>query len=328
MAADAADGPDGFRSIPAADAELLPVTGTNGARLHLYRLRNVAAHGPALLCGHATGMAAGSYLPLLRMLGARFRVYAFDMRGHGGSDCGPGLDAAAAAATVTMDALALDLRAVADRVRGDSGGDDPFYAAHSISGVAALHLGTAHGHAPWRDLILFEPPVMIGPEHPLHASSMDDTLKRAEGTARRRADWESPAALHDMLKRRGVFQRFRPDMLEAHVSATLRPLPGGGGRLACEPLVESAFFRSVPESGVWDRLPRFPLPARFVGGDPALADPGAEQARWVTVAAPDIAARVPGSRFAVVEETDHMMLCERPELCRDLILAMVDEATA
>jgi pimeloyl-ACP methyl ester carboxylesterase len=331
VTAPTADAPDPFRSIPAAAADLLPVAGENGATLHLHRLKTTVKSGPALLCGHATGMAAGSYLPFLRMLAERVRVYAVDMRGHGGSDCGPGLDAEAAAATVTLDALARDLHAVADRVREDAGTDDLFYAAHSISGVAALHLGTmsgraGHGHAPWRDLILFEPPVMVGPEHPLHAYSKADTIKRAAGTARRRADWDSPAALYGMLKTRGVFQRFRPEMLEAHVHATLCPKASGGYRLACEPLVESAFFKSVPESGVWDRLPDFPLPARFVGGDPDLPDPGGEQARWVTVAAPDIAARVPGSRFTVVADTDHMMLCERPDACRDLVFSMIDEA--
>jgi hypothetical protein len=106
----------------------------------------------------------------------------------------------------------------------------------------------------------------------------------------------------------------------------LRPIPDGGFRLACDPAVECAFFLSVPKSGVWDRMPSFPLPARFVGGDPALADPGSAQARWVTLAAPDIAARVPGSRFTAVGNTDHMMVCERPDLCRGLILAMVEES--
>lgn len=322
--------PDAFRSIPSDDAFLIPVTGAKGARLALYHLKSSrpksCATGPALLCGHATGMAAGSYLPLLKMLSERFSVYSFDARGHGGSDCGENLSTEAAAASVTMDALALDLRAVADAVRADSGEDKLFYAAHSISGVAALHLGTAHGHAPWHDLVLFEPPVMVGPEHPLHQFSVADTTKRAAATARRRTDWESPAALRDMLGSRGVFARFRPDMLDAHVHATLRPQPGGGYRLACDPAVESASFRSVPESGVWDRLPDFPLPARFISGDPALADPGSAQARWVTLAAPDIAARVPGSHFSIIEDCDHMMVCERPDICRDLICAMVDDA--
>lgn len=320
------DAPGDFRSIPAEDGDLIPVTGANGARLALYRIKSEAT-GPVLLVGHATGMAAGSYLPLLKMLGEDLRVYAFDARGHGGSDCGTGLDAETAVATVTLDALALDLRAVAEAVRQDSGTDTLFYAAHSISGVAALHLGTAHGHVPWRDLILFEPPVMTGPEHPMHDFAVDDTTKRAAATARRRADWASREAFRERLGSRGVFARFRPDMLTAHVNATLRPAADGGFRLACDPAIECAFFLSVPKSGVWDRMPDFPLPARFVGGDPALADPGSAQARWVTLAAPDIAARVPGSRFTVVADSDHMMICERPDLCRDLIVAMVDDAT-
>ena len=310
---------DSFRSIPAADAALFHVAAADGAALAVYRLTG-SADGPALLCGHATGMAAGSYLPWLRMLSTRARVYAFDARGHGGS--------AGEAASVTLDALAYDLLAVADAVRGDAQAKFLFYVAHSISGVAALQLGAAHGKAPWRDLILFEPPVMVGREHSAHAAAMADTLARAERTARRRAAWPSQAAFLDLLRSRGVFARFRPDMLEAHVRATLRPAAGGGFRLACDPLVESAFFRSVRSSGLWDRLPRFPLPARFVSGDPELADPGAEQARWVTTAASDIAARVPGSRFSMVEGTDHMMICERPEACRDLVFAMLDEAGA
>ncbi len=310
---------DSFRSIPAADAALFHVAGADGAPLAVYRLTG-SKGGPALLCGHATGMAAGSYLPWLHMLSACAQVYAFDARGHGGS--------AGDATSVTMDALAGDLLAVAQAVQSDAKTAPLFYVAHSISGVAALHLGTAFGAAPWRDLMLFEPPVMLGKEHPGHAAAMADTLARAERTARRRAVWPSQAAFLDLLRSRGVFARFRPDMLEAHVRATLRPDAGGGFRLACDPLAESASFRSVPCSGVWDRLPQFPLPARFVGGDPNLADPGSEQARWVTMAAPEIAARVPGSRFSMVERADHMMICERPEACRDLVFAMLDEAGA
>lgn len=307
-----------FRSIPADDAALFHAAGTDGAALSVYRLTGNDS-GPALLFGHATGMAAGSYLPWLRMLSARARVYAFDARGHGGSAGDP--------ASVTMDMLARDVLAVARAVEGDAKAATLFYVAHSISGVAALHLGAAYGEAPWRDLILFEPPVMLGKDHPGHAAAMADTLARAERTARRRAVWPSREAFRDLLRSRGVFARFRPDMLDAHVRATLRPDAGGGYRLACDPLVESASFRSVPCSGVWDELPQFPLPARFVGGDAELADPGAEQARWVTTAAPEIAARVPGARFSMVEGADHMMICERPEACRDLVFDMLDQAS-
>ena len=311
---------DLFRSIPAGEAELLPVTGADGARLALYRVTGGAGDRgrPPLLCGHATGMAAGSYLPWFRMLSERVRVYAFDARGHGGSE-GDG-------ASVTLEALARDLLAAAEAACRDAKTDSLFYAAHSISGVAALHLGTALGATPWRDLILFEPPVMVGAAHPRHAHALADTLARAERTERRRPSWPSHAAYRDRLQSGGVFARFRPDMLDAHVQATLRPDGAGGFRLACDPAVEGAFFRSVRSTEVWDSLPAFPLPARFVGGDPGQPDPGSEQARWVTAAAPDIAARVPSARFGMLGGCGHMMICERPDACRDLVFAMVGEA--
>jgi pimeloyl-ACP methyl ester carboxylesterase len=308
-----------FRSIPPGDADLQKVAAADGAALALYRLTK-SADGPPLLCGHATGMAAGSYLPWLRMLGAHARVYAFDSRGHGGSE--------GDAASVTIDALARDLQAVAEAVCRDAKASSLFYAAHSISGVAALHLGATLGVAPWRDLILFEPPVMVGEAHPRYAFARADTLARAERTERRRPSWPSREEYRERLRRGGVFARFRPDMLDAHVAATLEPDGAVGFRLACDPAVEGAYFRSVRSSVVWDRLPRFPMPARFVGGDPGLPDPGAEQARWVTMAAPDIAARVPGARFTGLSDCDHMMICERPDACRDLVVAMIDETSA
>src|SRR5258707_15427086 len=60
------------------------VTVSDGARLPIYETGG-AQSAPALLVGHANGLAAGSYGPWLRDLARDFRVFAFDARGHGGS---------------------------------------------------------------------------------------------------------------------------------------------------------------------------------------------------------------------------------------------------
>src|SRR2546430_13653838 len=60
------------------------VTVSDGARLPIYEAGG-AQSVPALLVGHANGLAAGSYGPWLRDLARDFRVFAFDARGHGGS---------------------------------------------------------------------------------------------------------------------------------------------------------------------------------------------------------------------------------------------------
>src|SRR3546814_19268304 len=77
-------GSSDFLSIPAEAAENFSVAGADGVMLRGYRLHRPES-GPALLVGHATGLAAGSYLPWLDMLGVRARVLAYDTRGHGGS---------------------------------------------------------------------------------------------------------------------------------------------------------------------------------------------------------------------------------------------------
>ncbi|MDH3702557.1 MAG: alpha/beta hydrolase [Alphaproteobacteria bacterium] len=309
------------RSIPENKAERFFVPAAGGINLSVYRLTGPAASGPGpvLLCGHATGMAAGSYLPWFEMLAHRAVLYAFDARGHGGSDTPPDpLDA-----SVTLDTQADDLAAVTDAVCRRENGAPVYYAAHSISGAAALHLGIRDGAVPWAGMTLFEPPIMIGRDHQRHPDAMENSAERAQLTERRRARWQSPAAFADKLATHGAFSKFDPAMLAAHCEATLRP-DGDEFELACAPRVEAAFFRSVHNTRVWDGLPKFPFPARFVGGDPEIPDPGTGAARWVTAVAGDVAARVRGSRFTVVPDSGHMMVCERPDRCRDLVFDMID----
>ncbi len=305
------------RSIPEAKAERFFVPGAGGLDISVYRLKRCGP-GPVLLCGHATGMSAGSYLPWFEMLAQRAVVYAFDARGHGGSSTPPDpLDA-----SVTLDTQADDLAAVTKAVCLREHGVPVYYAAHSISGAAALHLGIRTGAVPWADMTLFEPPIMIGRDHPRHPDAMENSAERARLTEKRRARWRSPGAFADKLATHGAFSKFDPDMLAAHCQATLRR-DGDDYELACAPRVEAAFFRSVHNTLVWDGLPEFPFPARFVGGDPAIPDPGTSAARWVTAVAGDVAARVSGSRFTVVPNTGHMMVCERPDRCRDLVFDMI-----
>ena len=71
-----------FLSLPDAD-EVFAVALPDGATLPVYRLAGPPG-APALLFGHANGLAAGSYEPWLRRLAERAQIFAFDARGHGG----------------------------------------------------------------------------------------------------------------------------------------------------------------------------------------------------------------------------------------------------
>jgi pimeloyl-ACP methyl ester carboxylesterase len=297
-----------FRSLP--EAECFVVMTPDGAMLPVYALGGPVG-APGLLVGHANGLAAGSYGPWLIELASELRVFAFDARGHGGSSwpAGP-LDE-----VFHVDRFADDLALVAAAVKTRLGGADLHLAAHSLNAAAALRLATRGAALPWSTTLLFEPPIFPAPQSPHFAEAAAKQTPLIERSARRRARWQSPAAMRKLLGTRGIFQRFRTDLLAAHCRATLRPFDTGGFVLACPPAVESMIFRSHRLADTWQRLPAVDADIHLVSGDPALPDRG-----WIAVLSPEMAARIPGARLTVLRYVGHMMIFEEPETCRRMVL--------
>jgi pimeloyl-ACP methyl ester carboxylesterase len=298
-----------FLSLPDAD-EVFWVDVADEMRLPVYRLAGPPG-GPAILFGHANGMAAGSYAPWLRALAVDATVFAFDSRGHGGAQgpCEP------IETLFGVDRIADDLgrmsRAVLDRIEGAP----LLYAGHSLNAAAALTLA-ANGRAPaWDEVVLFEPPIFPAPGAPAHRIGVEKQSRIIDAAARRRPDWSSPEAFFARLVGRGPFANFDPAMLRAHCEATLRPKQGGGFTLCCSPAVETHLYQATRDADVWPRLVDVPMPVHLVSGDPALPDHD-----WVTGVAADMARLLPNATLDAVGATGHMMICERPEACRALLL--------
>ncbi|MGO8915100.1 MAG: alpha/beta fold hydrolase [Stellaceae bacterium] len=305
-----------FLSLP--EAETFLVAAADGARLPVYALGG-PRDAPALLVGHANGLAAGSYAPWLRELAADLDVFAYDARGHGGASWPEG----PLEEVFHVDRFADELARVAAAVAARLGGRRLYLAGHSLGAAAALRLAARGGSLPWAAGLLFEPPVFPDARSPHIAEAAAKQTPLIERSARRRADWPSPEALAALLGARGMFQRFRPDLLAAHCRATLRPLPQGGCTLACPPAIESMIFRNHRVADTWQRLPGIDARLHFVGGDPALPERG-----WVSAVLPEMAARVPGARFTELAGAGHMMIFEQPERCRQLVLEEVRRAEA
>ena len=287
-------------SVIAADGAVLPV--------HAWRGPKAA---PAVLVAHANGLAALSYAPWLADLAADLAVFAYDARGHGASSWPGG----PLAEVFHVDRFADDLALVAAAVAARLGGRPLLLAGHSLGAAAALRLAARGEKLPWRQSLLFEPPVFPDRTSPHHAEAAAKQTPLIARSAERRAFWESPEALARLLAARGPFRRGRPDLIAAHCRASLRPLPQGGWTLACPPAVESAIFRNHRVADAWRRLPGTAAPVHLVGGDPALADAG-----WVSAVLPEMAARIPGARLTVLAGLGHMMIFEAPDSCRSLVL--------
>lgn len=305
-------------SIAAEFADSRLLERPDGVRLRVYALRGATADRPGLLWGHANGFAAGSYLPFLQSLTDRFRVFAFDARGHGGSDApSPPL-----AHSLHIDRYAADLGAVAALVADEIGERPLYFASHSFSGVAALRLGAVQGVAPWAGVTVIEPPVVPTPDLPEHEIAVGKSCGLIALAQRRRRRWASPDAYFESLVKRPPFRNFRPDMLEAHCRATLMPTGEGDFTLCCAPETEIAAYTTVLNSSTFRALPRFPVPVHIVAADPA--PPGGHPS-WAALVQPPVAERLPKSRISVVQGASHMVPFEFPERCRELLLEAAAE---
>jgi pimeloyl-ACP methyl ester carboxylesterase len=297
-----------FRSLADADAVFM-VEMPDGAALPVYRV-GAAAAGPALLFGHANGMAAGSYGPWLRRLAEAARVFAFDARGHGGSlwPDGP------VERVFAVERVADDLVHLTHRVAAEAQVAEVAYVGHSLGAAVALRL-LALGQAPhWRTVVLFEPPIFPPPAALCHAEAVAKQQRLVAGTLKRRALWPSPDALAERLRGRGMFARFDGAMLEAHCRATLRPA-SDGFRLACPPEIESFIFKSQTATDTWHRLRAVTREVTLVGGDPAIPDND-----WVSSALPEMAQAMPHARLVQMTGAGHLLISEQPELCARLVL--------
>lgn len=304
--------PERFLSL--ADAvDVVDIGTSDGARLPVYEAGG-AQDSPALLVGHANGLAGGSYAPWLRALTRDFRVFAFDARGHGGSSWPEG----PLETVFSIDRLADDLREIAAALRSRLGARPLHYAGHSLSAAAAVRIATLGECLPFDRITLFEPPIFPPKGAPAYPAAIEQQERLIRGAARRQERWGSPEAFCAYLASRGVFRTFVPEMLAAHCRATLRPDPTGGCVLCCPPTVESTIFAMHRDADTWQRLPRIRQRVHLVSGDA-----GAPDRDWVSGAMAEIRARIPRADLVELPGTGHMMIFQQPEACRELLLRAV-----
>jgi pimeloyl-ACP methyl ester carboxylesterase len=311
---------DQFLSLPDEIAEAFAVDGDGRLRLRLYRWRDARAEAPVLLWGHCGSAAAGSYRPLLADLARDFDVFAFDARGHGGSDAPqPSARAAGEAPLYHPDRFARDVAAIARRVMELAPGRPINYGAHSLNAAALLRLGgcmsATFATIPWGRFVLFEPPLFPPPDEENYAEAAEKNRLLIARTAVRRSTWASREALVDYLAGRGIFAAFSRADLATHIAATLRPTSGHGSEgagnaafvLACSPEIEATMYAAFTDDTTWRNLGRFPHHERIhlIGADPASAERD-----WVTAVVAGVARALPGARFSTWPGHGHFMVFE------------------
>lgn len=237
---------------------LLPWSHSCSAGFTLRGWHSPPSGKPLLHFIHGNGFCGRTYEPMLALLAEDFDLWLCDMQGHGDSDHGGPFLGWNRNAELAVEAF------VAGKVIF---GDVPRYAlGHSFGGVLTSLIVAAHPKMFTRVVLL--DPVLFPEQEMVKRRLLGWLLPNplADGTRKRRAQWEDRQAAFAKLQGRGIFQGWEDAALRAHVEHALRDEPGQGVVLKCSPDREAEIFESAPR-GLWRSLNRIKTPVRLIHGD-------------------------------------------------------------
>jgi pimeloyl-ACP methyl ester carboxylesterase len=227
---------------------------------HTIAYRESAGSGPAALLVHGNSSDSRTFLPQLEgALGARYRLVALDLPGHGQSD-----DATDPAATYTLPGYAAILRRVAEHLQLT----DAVLVGWSLGGHIVLEASPAFPHA--AGLCIFgTPPLAMPPAmeaaflpHPAMGASFTADLTDAAATAYASAFFRpgvtAPASVVEAIRRTDGRARATLGASIATLTAqdevglvAALPMPLAVIHGQEEQLVNGAYFATVPMPTLW-----------------------------------------------------------------------------
>lgn len=265
----------------------------DGVDLAAYRF---GGDGVPLVLVHATGFHSHCWLPLLEYLRPHFRLFAFDLPGHGESSTPED------PVRYHYTCMAEDLLAVVDHFALG-----PVAAlGHSVGGALVVRAELLRPGAVTR-AVLFEP-IILPPEQ-------QDVTRAAEAARTRRMEFDSTAEMIARWSARGAFATFDPAALAAYVEYGVRDRADGAVELKCSRPAEVAAFLQDTTSGIWNDLARYRTPTLIYAGE-----------RSTSRAAPlvdRIAERMRHARAERLATFSHFLPFERPREMSERAIAFL-----
>jgi pimeloyl-ACP methyl ester carboxylesterase len=296
--------------VPPPDATLDLVMG-DGA---VVRVRRYARAGAVrLFVANGNGFASDGYYPFWGPLAAQFELVVFDARNHGWNP-----PAASGRDGHTYAQMTLDLARIVREVTGRFGARRSVGAFHSMSARAAMKHAVELGF-PWEALVLFDPPSVPPPGHPLH-DTMDAFERRLADWAMGRPDhFDDPAELAAQYAATRAHATWVAGAHALMARAVLRRDPAGGWTLACPRELEASIYLQAMTLNLWP-------PAAACGGPVALiaADPEARGAPGPAFANRALAEEG-GYDYAAIPGTGHLLQIQKPEECRQAMLRFLEK---
>lgn len=253
-----------------------------------------AGAGDPLVLVHGTPFSSQVWRRIAPHLTPYRRVYWWDLLGYGESEKRTGQDVSLGVQNRVFAAL-LD----------HWGLDEPDVVAHDFGGATALRAHLLDGRD-YRTLTLVDP-VAIG----RHGSPFATT-------ARQHADAfaELPAYIHQAVLRAYVDNAAHRTLTDEEVARYVAPWSGNEGQAAFYRQVAQQHDRYTDEFAA--QLGDVRCPVSILWG---------EQDRWIPVErAQQLAAAIPGARYAVVPEAGHLLQEDAPEAVLAGVLSHIGTA--
>lgn len=294
-------------AIPEAHA-VLAVASEDGAVLRARRHGNPRA--PRLFVSHGNGFGIDGYCHFWRRFLADFDVVLFDMRSHGQN---PRADPAHHDYAHMVEDLDALCRAVAD----EFGAKPAAGLFHSMSAQCAM-LQALAGRPQFEALVLFDPPNVPAPGHPVRAAMVAYEHKLAGWARHRRAQFDDPDELAREYARTRSGRTWPEGTAELMTRTVLQADPQGGWALACPRELEASMYLQGIPLGLWPRREQIGVPAMLVGADPERAYP----------AATGLSNRALGEEgafdYCAIPGTSHLLQLEEPAACAEAALDFLE----
>ncbi len=277
----------------------------DGARIRMRRYGN--PDGVRVLMTHGNGFAADAYFPYWRHLAGRFDLLVYDFRNHG-------QNVPVEPSNHHYAQLARDLERIVREVRTRLGARRTTGIFHSMSARTAMKHAIEVGWA-WDALVLFDPPDVPPPDHPLYPAMKVFEDRLTEWAKGRRRRYASIDELTEEYLQSRAARGWVAGAHELMAHSVLRKSPDGNGyELVCAPENEATIYQQALELNLWPHAKEFGGPVKLIGADPNL------KGGPPTGAANQALGIEGGYDYSFVAGAGHMLQIEKPEECIRLTL--------
>lgn len=233
----------------------LHFTNVNGVKTCYFQWNETAQE--VVLLVHATGFHARCWDSAIRMLGAKFRVIAIELRGHGRTEKQPPYDWWTFGRDLTQFVRDLDV-------------SNAIGVGHSMGGHCLVQACAAHPEF-FKGLVLVDPVIANPAHYPAIDSAAQWDSVESHPVSRRRNEWESPEQMFKNFRHRHPFSIWKEECLLDYCKWGLERNQEGTYSLACPPRVEASVYvgsRSSDVSGLCAQIPHPVVVMRAQSRDP------------------------------------------------------------